>query len=112
MLDRSVAGTATVDRPQRCINVVAFCQQLSALPEEKAAGRVYRLPTEAEWEFACRAGTTTPFHFGSRLNGQEANCDGGFPYGTATKGPFLQRPTTVGSYAASAFGLYDMHGKL
>ena len=91
---------------------VEFCRRLSALPAERAAGRVYRLPTEAEWEFACRAGTTTPFHFGSQLNGREANCDGNFPYGTTTKGPYLERPTTVGSYGANGFGLFDMHGNV
>ena len=91
---------------------VEFCRKLSELPEEKAGGRIYRLPTEAEWEYACRAGTTTPFHFGSQLNGQEANCDGNYPYGTSTEGPDLGRTTTVGSYAANAFGLYDMHGNV
>jgi len=93
-------------------NAVEFCRNLSDLPEEKAAGRIYRLPAEAEWEYACRAGTTTAFHFGSHLNGQEANCDGNCPYGTSTKGPYLERPTTVGSYAPNAFGLYDMHGNV
>ncbi len=110
-----VEGLDTDRFPVECVSredAVEFCRKLSALPEETAAGRVYRLPTEAEWEYACRAGTTTPFHFGSQLNGREANCDGSAPYGTTTKGPFLQRPTTVGSYARNAFGLYDMHGNL
>jgi formylglycine-generating enzyme required for sulfatase activity len=70
------------------------------------------LPTEAEWEYACRAGATTPFHFGSQLNGREANCCGIYPYGTTEKGPFLQRTTTVGSYTPNAFGLFDMHGNV
>ena len=91
---------------------VEFCRRLSALPEEQAAARVYRLPTEAEWEFACRAGTTTPFHFGSQLSGREANCNGNYPYGTSTKGPYLERPMTVGSYGANGFVLYDMHGNV
>jgi len=73
---------------------------------------VHRFPTEAEWEYACRAGTTTPFHFGSELNGSEANCYGDEPYGTTDEAPFLDRPTTVGSYAPNAFGLYDMHGNV
>jgi len=93
-------------------NAVEYCRNLSDLPEEKAAGRIYRLPTEAEWEYACRAGTTSAFHFGSHLNGQAANCDGNYPHGTSTKGPYLERPTTVGSYAPNAFGLYDMHGNV
>ena len=110
-----VAGLDTRWFPVECVSredAAEFCSRLSALPEEKTAGRVYRLPTEAEWEYACRAGTTTPFHFGSQLNGREANCDGSQPYGTTAKGPFLERPTTVGSYAPNAFGLYDMQGNV
>jgi formylglycine-generating enzyme required for sulfatase activity len=76
------------------------------------SGNGYRLPTEAEWEYACRAGTTTPFHFGSSLNGAEANCDGKFPYGTAGKGQYFERTTTVGSYTPNRFRLYNMHGNV
>lgn len=75
-------------------------------------GNGYRLPTEAEWEYACRAGSKTPFHFGEALNGKEANVSGSFPYGTLTKGPDLSRTCAVGSYPASAFGLFDMHGNV
>jgi formylglycine-generating enzyme required for sulfatase activity len=89
-----------------------FCRKLSALSAEQSAGRGYRLPTEAEWEHACRAGTATPFHFGTQLNGRDANCDGSEPYGTTTKGPYLQRTTRVGSYEGNVFGLYDMHGNV
>lgn len=71
-----------------------------------------RLPTEAEWEYACRAGTTTPFHFGGTLNGGQANVNGEFPYGMPFKGVSLKRTTTVGSYAENAFGLFDMHGNM
>ena len=107
------------------VDAIKFCNALSRseklpeyyfvdLPEtiNVVGGRGYRLPTEAEWEFACRAGTTTPFHFGSTLNGREANVNGEEPYGTTTKGPFLDRPANVGSYAANAFGLFDMHGNV
>jgi formylglycine-generating enzyme required for sulfatase activity len=91
---------------------VEFCGKLSSLPEEERAGRKYRLPTEAEWEYACRAGTTTVFHFGTQLNGRKANCNARRPYGTSTPGPYLGRPTTVGSYEPNAFGLFDMHGNV
>jgi len=88
-------------------DAIEFCQRLSTMEV-----RTYRLPTEAEWEYACRAGTQTPFSFGSVLNGREANCDGTRPYGTDTKGVALQRTTEVGSYRANPWGLYDMHGNV
>lgn len=77
-----------------------------------SGGKGYRLPTEAEWEYACRAGTTSPYHFGSVNIGEEANVDGNSPFGTTTKGPYLQRTSVVGSYAPNGFGLYDMHGNV
>jgi formylglycine-generating enzyme required for sulfatase activity len=88
-------------------DAVAFCEWLS-----RKEGRSYRLPTEAQWEYACRAGTTTPFNFGSVLNGHQANCNGNYPYGTKEKGPYLERTSSVGSYRPNAFGLYDMHGNV
>jgi formylglycine-generating enzyme required for sulfatase activity len=87
---------------------VAYCQKLS----ERDGKRRFRLPSEAEWEYACRAGTETPFHFGSSLNGDKANCDGNHPYGTNEKGRDVGRTCRVGSYAANAFGLFDMHGNV
>jgi formylglycine-generating enzyme required for sulfatase activity len=89
-----------------------FCRKLGARPEEKKAGRTYRLPTEAEWEYACRAGTTTAFHVGDRLSSKQANFNGNYPYGGADPGPFLRRTAKVGSYAPNAWGLYDMHGNV
>jgi formylglycine-generating enzyme required for sulfatase activity len=91
---------------------VAFCKKLSELPAEQQAGRVYRLPTEAEWQYACRAGTKTPFHYGSALGAADANINGNFPYGGAARGAFLGRTTPVGSYKPNSFGLYDMHGNV
>jgi formylglycine-generating enzyme required for sulfatase activity len=91
---------------------VDFCKRLSALPEEKAAGRYYRLPTEAEWEYACRAGTDTPFHFGTGLSSLQANFDGNFPYGDGQPGPNLGNTSKAGSYPPNPFGLYDMHGNV
>jgi formylglycine-generating enzyme required for sulfatase activity len=95
-------------------DAVAFCKALTARPKERAVGRVYRLPTEAEWEYACReAGkSTTTFHFGNTLTSDQANFDGNAPYGTHTKGPDLGRTTPVGSYQANALGVYDMHGNV
>ncbi len=92
---------------------VAFCKKLSEMGEEKRKKRLYRLPTEAEWEYACRAGAvSSPFHFGGSLSSTQANFDGNHPYGGAPAGPYLQRTTPVGSYSANAFGLYDMHGNV
>ncbi len=90
----------------------AFCRRLSLLPEEASAGRVYRLPSEAEWEYACRAGTTTPFWWGNRASAADANFDGNHPYNNAPRGVYLQRTTPVGSYPANPFGLYDTHGNV
>ena len=71
----------------------------------------YRLPTEAEWEYACRAGTTTSFHFGETIFTDKANYNGEV-YGTGKKGVNRQKTTPVGSFPANAFGLHDMHGNV
>ncbi len=89
-----------------------FCRRLSQFAAEKQAGRVYRLPTEAEWEYACRASTTMVYHFGDTLSTKLANFDGRVPYGGAEKGNFLGKTVKVGSYPPNAFGLYDMHGNV
>ncbi|MGO8747252.1 MAG: SUMF1/EgtB/PvdO family nonheme iron enzyme [Thermoguttaceae bacterium] len=105
-----VAGVNTDDFPVENVSweeASEFCGKLG-----QQEGRTYRLPTEAEWEYACRAGTSTPFHFGETCNGNQANCDGNSPYGTETKGPSLGRTTRAGSYAPNAFGLHDMHGNV
>jgi len=70
------------------------------------------LPTEAQWEYACRAGTNTPFNFGRVLNGDRANCDGRHPYGTDVKGTYVRRPSPVGKYVPNPWGIYDMHGNV
>jgi formylglycine-generating enzyme required for sulfatase activity len=101
-----------------------YCAQLTA--RERSAGRlparyVYRLPTESEWEYACRVGTTTAFHYGAALRSGMANFDGHYEYppcGGSTvycvnpSGIYLARTTSVGSYAPNAWGLYDMHGNV
>lgn len=89
-----------------------FCKKLSNLPDERKAGRRYRLPSEAEWEYACRAGTQTAFHFGDSLSSKKANFNGNYPYGNAAKGPYLRKTAEVGSYQPNAFGLFDMHGNV
>ena len=87
------------------------CQEF--IRKINAVGRVQvSLPTEAQWEYACRAGTTTPFNFGSILNGDKANCDGNYPYGTSVKGRYRNETTDVGSYAPNAWNLHDMHGNV
>jgi formylglycine-generating enzyme required for sulfatase activity len=68
-----------------------------------------RLPTEAEWEYACRAGTRTAFSYGNHLDSNMANCNGNYPYG---HGPYRERTMPVGSFAPNAWGLYDMHGNV
>ena len=94
------------------IDAMKFCETLSNLPEERAAFRMYRLPTEAEWEFACRAKTITVFHCGDTLSSEQANIRGDKPYLDSPEGPTLGRTAKVGSYKPNAFGLYDMHGNV
>jgi formylglycine-generating enzyme required for sulfatase activity len=89
-------------------DAVEFCARLSA-----KTGRDYRLPSEAQWEYACRAGTTTPFHFGETITSKLANYDGNYTYVSGIKGECRQETTVVGSFqVANAFGLYDMHGNV
>ena len=71
-----------------------------------------RLPTEHEWEYACRAGTATTYSWGNALNGDKANCDGSYPSGTSVKGRYLAQTTTVGKYGANPWGFCDMHGNV
>jgi formylglycine-generating enzyme required for sulfatase activity len=82
-----------------------FCRKLSESPAERKAGRAYRLPTEAEWEHACRAGTAGLFSFGNSLSARQANI-------ATEKEARLNRTTTVGSYPPNAWGLFDMHGNV
>ncbi|MEO0804613.1 MAG: formylglycine-generating enzyme family protein, partial [Cyanobacteria bacterium J06642_2] len=96
---------------------VEFCQRLS-----RHSGREYRLPSEAEWEYACRAGTSTPFHVGETITTDLANYRGTdwtyeghtYPghYDDGPKGEYREQTTDVGSFPANGFGLYDMHGNV
>ncbi len=95
-------------------DAVDFCKKLSDMPAEKRARRLYRLPTEAEWEHACRAGARkySTFYHGDTLSSLQANFDGGSPYGGAGRGPRLGRTARVGSYKPNPWGLYDMEGNV
>jgi formylglycine-generating enzyme required for sulfatase activity len=98
-------------------DAVEFCDRLS-----QHTKREYRLPSEAEWEYACRARTTTPFHFGETIATDLANYRGtdreyegktylGF-YGAGSRGEYREKTMDVGIFPANAFGLYDMHGNV
>ena len=91
-------------------DAVEFCKKLSQRAAEK--GRTYRLPTEAEWEYACRAGTKTITSFGDSLSSTQANFNGTLPFGSAKKGVYLRRTCKVGSYVPNAWGLHDMYGNV
>lgn len=93
-------------------DAVEFCRRLSERDAEKGAGAKYRLPTEAEWEFACRGGSSKAFSFGNAAGSREANFDGTQPYGNGKPGQDLAMTIKVGSYAPNPFGLYDMHGNV
>jgi uncharacterized protein (TIGR02996 family) len=78
----------------------------------RKTGKRFLLPKEAQWEYACRAGTTTPFHFGETISTDHANYDGNHTYGQGKKGVYRQKTTLVGIFPANAWGLYDMHGNV
>ncbi|MDT9277717.1 MAG: SUMF1/EgtB/PvdO family nonheme iron enzyme, partial [Limnospira sp. PMC 737.11] len=89
-------------------DVVEWCARLS-----KRIGKPYRLPSEAEWEYAARAGTTSPFHVGDTLTTDLANYDGGYSYSSGPRGAYRKKTTPVGQFQhANAFGLYDIHGNI
>ncbi|MEO1621996.1 MAG: SUMF1/EgtB/PvdO family nonheme iron enzyme [Cyanobacteria bacterium J06632_3] len=88
-------------------DAVEFCRRLT-----QYSGREYRLPSEAEWEYACRAGTTTPFHFGETLTSEIANYDATLTFGDGPEGVYREETTEVGNFLANAFGLHDIHGNV
>ncbi|MEA5540781.1 formylglycine-generating enzyme family protein [Limnoraphis robusta Tam1] len=88
-------------------DAIEFCQRLSA-----KTGREYKLPSEAQWEYACRAGTKTPFHFGETITTDLANCNGNATYNESPKGEYRGQTTEVGSFPPNDFGLHDMHGNV
>jgi len=110
-LDPEPSGFNGTYRPVEQINwheAVEFCDRLSQF-----TGRPYRLPTEAEWEYACRARTTTPFHFGDTITTSLANYNGRYTYGDGQPGDYREETSIVGQFGiANAFGLCDMHGNV
>lgn len=110
-LDPDPASYKGNNRPVETLSWYAameFCARLS-----QHTGKTYRLPSEAEWEYACRGGTTTPFHFGSTLSTEVANYDGNYTYGDGVRGLYRQKTTEAGSFGiVNAFGLSDMHGNV
>ena len=78
----------------------------------RETGEEYRLPSESEWEYVARGGTTEPFHFGSTVSPDQANYDGNYTYGSGRKGRYRKQTVPVGSFPANAFGLHDLHGNV
>ena len=98
------------NRPVEQVNwfdAVEFCDRLS-----EYTGTEYRLPSEAEWEYACRARTTTPFHYGETITSQLANYNASYTYAKEAKGEYRGETTDVGCFPPNGFGLYDMHGNV
>ena len=113
----AVAGLDTDGFPVERVlwnEAVEYCEKLSRRKEERSAGRSYRLPTEAEWEYAARAGSvsTMPFYIGPRLTVHEANVNSTPADGDPAADEPLRRTCPVGSFRPNAFGLYDVHGNV
>jgi formylglycine-generating enzyme required for sulfatase activity len=89
-------------------DAVAYCNWLT----EKRSGGLFRLPTEAEWEYACRAGTTTPFGTGENLTTDQVNYDGNYPYGNNPKGEYREKTVPVDYFKPNGYGVYNMHGNV
>ncbi len=89
------------------LDAMEFCNRLS-----QRSGRSYTLPSEARWEYACRAGSTTAFHFGDTISSELANYDGDYTYADGPKGIYRVQTTPVGMFPANAWGLHDMHGNV
>jgi formylglycine-generating enzyme required for sulfatase activity len=99
------------ERPVETVNwhdVQAFLQRVQALAPELAL----RLPTEAEWEYACRAGTTTPFWFGAQITPEQVNYDGRYPYAGGKRGRYRAETVSVHALLCNSWGLYQMHGNV
>jgi formylglycine-generating enzyme required for sulfatase activity len=106
--DHPVYYTSHADAEEFCLKLTEAERKASRLESRWE----YRLPTEAQWEFACRAGTTTATAFGDQLSSTQANFDGTKPFNGAPTGPYLHETTPVGRYPANGWGLHDMHGNV
>ena len=95
------------------VETVTYAKVLEFINKlNEATQKEYRLPTEAEWEYACRAGTATPFYTGDNITTEQANYKGTMPYNGNNKGKYRGKTTEVGTFAPNAWGLYDMHGNV
>jgi len=109
-LNPQPSGFNGANRPVERVSwqeAMEFCRRLSQRTQ-----REITLPSEAQWEYACRAGTTTPFAFGETLTPELANYDGTYTYGTGPKGLYSKGTTDVGNFPANAWGVHDMHGNV
>ena len=99
-----------LDCPVENVSYVEIQAFLAGL--EELTGERFRLPTEAEWEFSCRAGTSTVFGIGDGVTSEAANFDGSDPYPGTPEGPYYEGPTPIGTFEPNAWGLYDMNGNV
>jgi formylglycine-generating enzyme required for sulfatase activity/MinD-like ATPase involved in chromosome partitioning or flagellar assembly len=109
-LNPDPANFKGANRPVEMVSwfdALEFCRRLS-----QRTGQRYGLPSEAQWEYACRAGSTTPFHFGATLTPDLANYNGNHVYGNGPKGTYREQTVEVASFAANGWGLHDMHGNV
>jgi formylglycine-generating enzyme required for sulfatase activity len=111
LLEREVSSDQRPVERVSWFDAMEFCRRLNSRLGP-AAGRYYTLPSEAQWEYACQAGATTPFSFGSTITTELANYDGRFTYANGPKGDFRNQTTPVGMFPANAWGLHDMHGNV
>jgi formylglycine-generating enzyme required for sulfatase activity len=109
-LERDPSQFKGANRPVEQVswfNALEFCRRLN-----ERTGQLYGLPSEAQWEYACRAGSTTPFHFGATLTPELANYNGNHVCGNGPKGTYREQTTEVASFPANGWGLHDMHGNV